>query len=447
MTVIDLANDSRTPPHDVDAEQGTLGAVLMAPHHLGDVAGIVSTADFYRPAHQLIYDTLLDLDDSRTPITPVTVVDRLRARGLLDRVGGAPYLYTLVERAPLGGQATYYARIVADRAALRRLVQAGTRIAQIGYTGHGDVDDLVDEAQAELERVTATRDTAAADMWRVDDDDEWFESLFQPLDTSRIIPTPYRELTDLLSGGARPGELMIVAARPSMGKSVVGMDLVRHAALRCGISSLFVSLEMPREQVMERLYAAEARVPYQAIRSRQIGARDAEALRQARAQMRTRPLYVATPTRCTLGTLQNRLRALQRRGEQPRLLVVDHVGLMDSRGRVENRTQEISAYTRGLKQIAMEWGIAVVALCQLNREAERRDDHRPRLSDLRDSGSVEQDADVVIGVYREDYYNRESPRSGEADLLVLKNRSGGLATVTVSSQLHYQRFRDMASEA
>ena len=425
MTVIDLANDSRTPPHDVDAEQGTLGAVLMAPHHLGDVAGIVSTADFYRPAHQLIYDTLLDLDDSRTPITPVTVVDRLRARGLLDRVGGAPYLHTLVERAPLGEQATYYARIVADRAALRRLVQAGTRIAQIGYTGHGDVDDLVDEAQAELERVTATRDTAAADMWRVDDDDDWFETLFQPLDTSRIIPTPYRELTDLLSGGARPGELMIVAARPSMGKSVVGMDLVRHAALRCGISALYVSLEMPREQVMERLYAAEARVPYQAIRSRQIGPRDAEALRQARAQMRARPLYVATPTRCTLGTLQNRLRALQRRGEQPRLLVVDHVGLMDSRGRVENRTQEISAYTRGLKQIAMEWDIAVVALCQLNREAERRDDHRPRLSDLRDSGSVEQDADVVIGVYR----------------------SGGLATVTVSSQLHYQRFRDMASEA
>src|SRR5690554_2138462 len=163
MTVIEVANDSRTPPHDVDAEQGTLGAVLMAPRHLGDVAGIVSTADFYRPAHQLIYDTLLDLDDSRTPITPVTVVDRLRARGLLDRVGGAPYLYTLVERAPLGGQATYYARIVADRAALRRLVQAGTRITQIGYTGHGDVDDLVDEAQAELERVTATRDTAAAD--------------------------------------------------------------------------------------------------------------------------------------------------------------------------------------------------------------------------------------------------------------------------------------------
>jgi replicative DNA helicase len=447
MTVIDPANDSRTPPHDVDAEQGTLGAVLMAPHHLGDVAGIISTADLYRPAHQLIYDTLLDLDDSRTPITPITVVDRLRARGLLDRVGGAPYLHTLAERAPLGDQATYYARIVADRAALRRLVQAGTRIAQIGYSGTGDVDDLVDEAQAEMDRATATRDTAASDMWRVDDDDDWFESLFEPIDTSRIVPTPYGDLTDLLSGGARPGELVIVAARPSMGKSVVGLDLVRHAALRHDIGSLYVSLEMPRAQVMERLYAAEARVPYQAIRSHQIGARDAESLRQVRAQMRARPLYVATPTRCTISTLQNRLRALQRRGEQPRLLVVDHVGLMDSRGRVENRTQEISAYTRGLKQIAMAWDIAVVALCQLNREAERRDDHRPRLSDLRDSGSVEQDADVVIGVYREEYYNRESPRSGEADLLVLKNRSGALATVTVASQLHYQRFRDMAPGA
>src|SRR5690606_16480526 len=194
------------------------------------------------------------------------------------------YLHRLVERAPLGEHATYYARIVADRAALLRFVQAVTRIAQMRYTGHGDVDYLFDEAQAEFERLNATRDTAAVDMWRVDDDDEWFESLFQPLDTSRIIPTPYRELTDLLSGGARPGELVIVAARPSMGKSVVGMDLVRHAALRCGITSLFVSLEMPREQVMERLYAAEARVPYQAIRSRQIGPRDAEALRQARAQ-------------------------------------------------------------------------------------------------------------------------------------------------------------------
>src|SRR5690606_9197132 len=161
-----------------------------------------------------------------------------------------------------------------------------------------------------------------ADMWRVDaDDDDRFESLFQPIDTSRTIPTPYSDLTELLGGRARQGELMIVAARAPMGKSVVGTDQVRHAALRCGTSPLHLSLAMPRERVMERLYAAEARVPYQAIRGRQIGPRDAEALRQARAQMRTKPLYVATPTRCTLGTLQNRLRALQRRGEQPRLLV------------------------------------------------------------------------------------------------------------------------------
>ena len=318
----------------------------MAPHHLGSVAGIVSTADFYRPAHQLIYDTLLDLDDSRTPITPVTVVDRLRARGLLDRVGGAPYLHTLVERAPLGEQATYYARIVADRAALRRLVQAGTRIAQIGYTGHGDVDDLVDEAQAELERVTATRDTAAADMWRVDDDDEWFESLFQPLDTSRVIPTPYRELTELLSGGARPGELMIVAARPSMGNG--RMDLVRMR--RCDAASpLFVRLEMPREQVME-LHAAEARrlpgdpePPDRAARRRGATPDTRSDARWAAVRGHPHPMH---PGRCR--TVCARYSAVgSRRGCWWSTTSAD-----GQPGRVENRTQEISAYTRGLKKLA-----------------------------------------------------------------------------------------------
>ena len=434
----------RTPPHDIMAEQCVLGGMLLSKEAIIQVVEILSSSDFYRPAHQTIYDTIVDLFARGEPVDAISVHAELTKRGEIARVGGAPYLHTLTDTVPTAANAGYYARIVADRAVLRRLVEAGTRIAQLGYSGDGDVDDLVDQAQAEIFKVAERR--TSEDYLPLNDIlpgalDE-LEAIASHDDTLTGVPTGFTDF-DALSNGLHPGQMIIIAARPAVGKSTLALDFARSAAIKHQLTTVFFSLEMGRNEIVMRLLSAEARVPLHTMRSGMMTDEDWARLARRMGEVAGAPLFIDDSPNLTMMEIRAKCRRLKQQHDL-KLVIVDYLQLLSSHGRVESRQQEVSEMSRSLKLLAKELEVPVVALSQLNRGPEQRTDKKPQISDLRESGSIEQDADMVILLYREDVHEKESPRAGEADLIVAKHRNGPTATVTVAFQGHYSRFVDMA---
>jgi replicative DNA helicase len=434
----------RTPPHDVAAEQCVLGGMLMSKDAISDVMEVMRPQDHYRPAHQLIHDAILELYGRGEPADAVTVSDLLGKRGDLGRVGGGTYLHTLIASVPTAANAGYYARIVRERAILRRLVEAGTRIVQLGYTGDGDADELVDRAEAEIYGVTERR--VAEDYLPLSEImpgalDE-IEAISSRGGVMTGVPTGFADL-DALTNGLHPGQMVVIAARPAIGKSTLALDLARAAAVRHQQATVIFSLEMSRNEITMRLLSAEARVPLHSMRTGQLGEEDWTRLARRMSEVVDAPLYIDDSPNMSMMEIRAKCRRLKQRNEL-RLVIIDYLQLMSSPRRVENRQQEVSEMSRSLKLLAKELDVPVIAISQLNRGPEQRNDKRPLLSDLRESGSIEQDSDVVILLHREDAYERESPRAGEADMIVAKHRNGPTATVTVAFQGHYSRFVDMA---
>jgi len=435
----------RTPPQDIAAEQCVLGGMLLSKDAIADVVEVVQSGDFYKPAHQIVYDAVLDLYGKGEPADPVTVAAELTRQGTIAKAGGAPYLHTLVFSVPTAANAGYYGRIVAERAILRRLVEAGTRVVQLGYAGLGaDVDDIVDRAQAAVYEVTERRTT---------EDYVRLESLLQPtmdeIDaiTSHSgsltgVPTGFRDL-DALTNGLHPGQLVILAARPAIGKSTLGLDFARSASIKHSLPSVIFSLEMSKSEITMRLLSAEARVPLQHMRNGPMTDDDWGRLARRMGEVAEAPLFIDDSPNLTMMEIRAKARRLKQRHDL-RLVVVDYMQLMSSPKRVENRQQEVSEISRSLKLLAKELEVPVVAISQLNRSPEQRAEKKPLLSDLRESGSIEQDADMVVLLYREDAFEKESPRAGEADFIVAKHRNGPTATITVAFQGHYSRFVDMS---
>jgi replicative DNA helicase len=437
----------RTPPQDVAAEQCVLGGMLLSKDAIADVLEILRAPDFYRPAHLTIYEAILDLYGRGEPADAITVAAALADANQLAKVGGAPYLHTLISTVPTAANASYYARIVAERAVLRRLVEAGTRIAQLGYgtgTNGRDVDDIVDLAQQAIYDVTEKR---------VSEDFAVLAEMLQPtLDEIEAVgaqggvmtgvPTGFSDLDRLLNG-LHPGQLIIVAGRPGLGKSTAAMDFSRAASVKNNMASAIFSLEMSKVEIVMRLLSAEARVPLHVLRSGQLSDDDWTKLARRMGEISEAPLFVDDTPNMNLMEIRAKARRLKQRFDL-KLVVVDYLQLMTSPKRVESRQQEVAELSRGLKLLAKEIECPVVAVSQLNRGPEQRTDKRPQLSDLRESGSIEQDADVVILLHRDDYYDKESARAGEADFIVAKHRNGPTDTVTVAAQLHLSRFVDMA---
>ena len=435
----------RTPPNDVAAEQSVIGAMLLSKDAIADVVEVVREGDFYRPAHQTIYSAILDLYGKGEPADAVTVAAELSKNGDIARIGGATYLHTLVSMVPTAANGGYYGRIVREQAILRRLVEAGTRIVHMGYTGTGDVDDMVDRAQAEVYDVTDRRTSEDYLPLR----DIMGEALNEIEAISNRggemigVPTGFIEL-DKLTNGLHPGQLVIVAARPALGKSTLGLDICRAASIKHGLASVIFSLEMSRNEIVMRLLSAEAQVPLHHMRAGTMSDADWTKLASKMGTVSEAPLFIDDSPNMTLMEIRAKCRRLKQRHDL-RLVVVDYLQLMTSGKRVESRQQEVSEFSRSLKLLAKELEVPVIAISQLNRGAEQRTDKRPLLADLRESGSLEQDADVVVLLHREDAYERESPRAGEADFIVAKHRNGPTATVTVAFQGHYSRFVDMAT--
>lgn len=440
----------RQPPQDLPAEQSVLGGMLLSKDAIADVVESLRVTDFYKPAHSLIFDAVLDLYAKGEPADPITVSAELDRNGQLARAGGAAYLHHLTSTVPTAANAGYYAQIVAEKAILRRLVSAGTTIVQLGYggaageLGGGEVDEIVDRAQAEIYEVTERR-TA--------EDYVLLETLLQPtLDeidaiaanggTASGIPTGYTDL-DALTNGLHPGQMVIVAGRPGMGKSTVGMDMARTAAIKHQLTTVFFSLEMSRNDLTMRLLSAEAEVKFSSMRGGSMTDRDWQRIMKRMGDISEAPLFIDDSPNMTIMEIRAKARRLKQRHDL-KLIVVDYLQLMTSGKKVESRQQEVSEFSRQMKLLAKELEVPVVALSQLNRGPEQRNDKRPMISDLRESGSLEQDADVVILVHRPDAYDSEDPRAGEADLIVAKHRNGETRTIPVASKLHLMHFADLA---
>ena len=437
------AEFERTPPQDVIAEQSVLGGMLLSKDAISDVVEILRERDFYRPAHELIYDAIIDLYGRGEPADPVTVSAELTKRGDLVRAGGAPYLHTLISSVPTAANAGYYAKIIRERAIMRRLVEAGTKIVQLGYTDEGEVDDAVDQAQAEVFAVTERREA--------DDYIQLSQLLPAALDeiekisagiVGQGVKTGFKDL-DALTNGFHPGNMIVLAARPAVGKSTLGLDIARYASIHKGETSVIFSLEMSRSEITMRMLSAEARVPLNNIRSGNLNEEEWSRMARRMGEISQAPMFIDDSPNLSLMEIRAKSRRLKQR-HNLKLIVIDYLQLMTSGKRVENRQQEVSEFSRQLKLLAKELNVPVVAISQLNRSPEQRSDKKPMLSDLRESGSIEQDADVVILLHREDLYDSQN-RSGEADLIVAKHRNGPTRTITVSAQLHFARFTDMAA--
>ncbi|WP_029767503.1 replicative DNA helicase [Haloglycomyces albus] len=437
----------RTPPQDIAAEQSVLGGMLLSKDAIADVIEIIKTVDFYKPSHALIYDAICDKYADGEPADAITIAAALADSGDLNKIGGGPYLHDLLDAVPTAANAGYYARIVHEKAVLRRLIEAGTKIVQFGYgggKGGRDVDDLVDLSQQAVYDVTDRRKS---------EDFSMLQDLLQPtLDEIETIgdnqglitgiPTGFTDLDKLLSG-IQPGQLIIVAGRPGLGKSTVAMDFLRHASLHHRMSSALFSLEMSKFEIVMRLLSAETRVPMHVLRDGSLEDDDWTRLVRRMGEISESPLFIDDTASMTLMEIRAKARRLKQKNDL-KMMVVDYLQLMTSPKQVESRQQEVSEISRGLKLLAKEVECPIIAVAQLNRGPEQRTDRRPQLSDLRESGSLEQDADVVLLLHRDDYYDKESPRAGEADFIVAKHRNGATDTVTVASQLHLSRFVDLA---
>jgi replicative DNA helicase len=578
----------RQPPQDMAAEQSVLGGMLLSKDAIADVLERLRPGDFYRPAHQSVYDAILDLYGRGEPADAVTVSAELDRRGLLKRVGGAPYLHTLISTVPTAANAGYYAGIVAEKSLLRRLVEAGTRVVQYGYAGAegADVAQVVDRAQSEIYNVTDGRTT---------EDFVPLEQLLQPtmdeIDAiasqggiARGVPTGFTDL-DEVTNGLHPGQMIVVAARPGMGKalaldtplptptgwttmgevqigdfligadglptrvvaateimlgrpcfevefsdgtvivadaehqwptesgirttaqlrsgsdrlmpatlptrargatallalgvhvawvravdsvqvrcvqvdneshlylagegmlpthnSTLGLDFLRSCSIKNRMSSIVFSLEMSKSEIVMRLLSAEAKIKLADMRSGRMSDDDWTRLARRMSEISEAPLYIDDSPNLTMMEIRAKARRLHQKADL-RLIVIDYLQLMTSGKKVESRQQEVSEFSRQIKLLAKELEVPVVAMSQLNRGPEQRTDKKPMLADLRESGSIEQDADMVILLHRPDAFERDDPRGGEADLILAKHRNGPTKTITVAHQLHLSRFTNMA---
>jgi len=436
----------RQPPQDVAAEQSVLGGMMLSKDAIADVLEKLRPHDFYRPNHQSVYEAILDLYGRGEPADAVTVAAELDRRGQLRRVGGAPYLHTLISTVPTAANAGYYAGIVAEKALLRRLVEAGTRVVQYGYAGAegADVAEVVDRAQAEVYDVTDRR---------MSEDYVPLEELLQPtmdeIDAiasaggiSKGVPTGFTDL-DEITNGLHPGQMIIVAARPGVGKSTLGLDFMRSCSIKHQLPSVIFSLEMSKTEIVMRLLSAEAKIKLGDMRSGRMSDDDWTRLARRMSEISEAPLYIDDSPNLTMMEIRAKARRLNQKAGL-KLVVVDYLQLMTSGKKHESRQQEVSEFSRNLKLLAKELEVPVIAISQLNRGPEQRTDKRPQVSDLRESGSLEQDADMVILLHRPDAFERDDPRGGEADLILGKHRNGPTATITVAHQLHLSRFTNMA---
>jgi replicative DNA helicase len=438
--------DLPVPPHSLEAEACVLGSILLDSEVLAEVAHILTADDFHSPAHREVFEAALRLDQRSSPVDLLTVAEELRAAGKLDKVGGTEFLTRLIEITPSPANAPIYARIVADYARLRRLLHATHEIQKLCYEPGSDIGEVIDYAESLVFEVT-TKNAAELFVTLHDLLDEALsklENLYQKEHTITGVPSGFADL-DAITAGFQPSNLIVVAARPSMGKTAFVLGLAQHAARATKKAVAIFSLEMSKSELIQRLLAAEAMIDSSHIRTGKLNDVEWHKLMTAAGRLAQDPIYIDDQGAITLMELRAKCRRLAARRELA-MVVVDYMQLMEvgTSRREQNRQQDVSEISRGLKLLARELNVPVVAVSQLNRAPEARADKRPLLGDLRESGAIEQDADLVIFLYRDSYYDPESPDRGVAEVIIAKHRNGPTATIKLAFIEACTKFADLA---
>ena len=443
MATAGVVGVDRVPPQSLEAEQSTLGSMLLDKEAIATAAEILVAEDFYRDAHRTIFDALISLFNKGEPADLITVTEALRQRNALDAVGGASYISTLANTVPTSANCEYYAKIVKNRSIMRALVTAGSQIASIGYDQTADVPESLDKAEQLIFRISQSGETGTvSDMKTVlMSTFDRIERLYTTKGAITGLSTGFAELDNILSG-LQPSELVVIAGRPSMGKTALALNIAEHVGANEGKPVLIFSLEMSREQLAQRMLCSQATVDGQRLRRGNLSEGDWQRLSHAIGRLSEAPIFIDDSPSATALDIRTRARRLKAEHGLS-LIIIDYLQLVQGHGRVENRNQEIAEITRSLKTLARELEVPVISLAQLSRAVEATADKRPLLSHLRESGEIEQSADVVAFIYREDYYKPDTERRNIAEIIIAKQRNGPTGTIELMWQREYTRFRNL----
>lgn len=438
--------EGRVPPHSAEAEKSVLGAAMLSKDALFDVMEVVKPADFYDENHKEIFQAMINLNRKNAPVDALTVAEELKKRNSLEMVGGRAYIASLSSMTPTTSNAMEYGRIVAEKASVRRLIETADDIVTKGYDGTMDANQMLDYAESGIFEISQARQKGQYSHIR----DVLVENLAiidraEQMDGGLTgITTGFSKLDEMTSG-MQKSDLIILAARPAMGKTAFALSLARNAAVKGKASVMIFSLEMAKEQLTQRLLSMESKVDLQTLKTGRLERRDWDDLNVALDILSNSNIHIDDTAGISIMEMKSKCRRLKAEAGLD-LVIIDYLQLMNPEGKADSRTQEISVISRNLKLLARELDCPVLVLSQLSRAPEQRTDHRPMLSDLRESGSIEQDADIVIFLYRDEYYNKEdTEKPGECEVIVAKHRSGPTGSVDVAWIERYTQFKDKAS--
>lgn len=433
---------SRIPPHSVESEQSILGSIILDKDAIVTVAETINPGDFYKEAHKIIYESMLRLNSNNEPIDLITLIEELRKEGHLDNVGGISYLTSLSTIVPTTSNVKYYANIVKEKSVMRQLIKASNEIINLGYGGSTDVQEILDKAEKNIFDISQEKsgDEIKPINLVLQDAYDMIESLYTNKSEVTGITTGFADLNKKINGLQRT-DLILVAARPAMGKTAFSLNLVQNAALKGDASVAVFSLEMSKEQLVQRMLSAQSNVELSKIKTGTLGESDWPRIIDAMAVLSESNIFIDDTPGIKISEIRSKCRRLKiEKGLD--LILIDYLQLMEGEGKNENRQQEIAKISRSLKILAKELNCPVVALSQLSRSPELRKDHRPILSDLRESGSIEQDADIVMFLYRDEYYHDDSEKKNIGEVIVAKNRHGETGTVELVWFGQVQKFAD-----
>ncbi|MCF7888099.1 MAG: replicative DNA helicase [Candidatus Omnitrophica bacterium] len=435
---------NKIPPQNIEAEMATLGAMLLNEKVISEIIEITDSAFFYKKEHKTIFETIIELYDKRTKIDVLTVAESLRKKNALEKVGGTAQLTALADFVPSSANAANYARIVKEKGILRALIENSSEIIDLSYKGQEEISALLDRAEKLIFEISDRRVEGGYVHIKdiIKDGIELIESLYHKKSHVTGVPTGFNDF-DLKTAGFQKGDLIIVAGRPSMGKSALVTSITGHVAINKKIPVGIFSLEMSKEQLMQRFLCAEAKVEVNRVRTGFLSPSEWPSLTAAAGKLSEAPIYIDDTPAMNIFEIRAKARRLKAHHDI-QLILVDYLQLIRGSGRSESRQQEISKISQGLKALAKELSIPLIAVSQLSRAVESREGHRPKLSDLRESGAIEQDADLVVLLFRQEYYQPSDENKGIAEAIIAKQRNGPVGTINLAFLKEYMRFADLA---
>lgn len=443
---MDMPNVGRMPPQNIEAEQSVIGSMMLDRDVIPTVTEILKSEDFYRQDHVEIYEAIMDLFERAEPVDIITVSDQLRIRGSLDNTGGLEYLTHLVNSVPTTANVRHYSKIVEEKSLLRKLIRTSTDIVNLGYEANEEVEYVLDKAEKNIFDILQKRNLKGMSPIKdvLVDTFNRLEELYNNKGHITGVPTGFADL-DFKTAGLQNSDLVLIAARPAMGKTAFALNIAQHAAVHARVPVAIFNLEMSKDQLVNRMLCSEAMVDSQRMRTGKLEDDDWTKIAHALGPMSDAPIYIDDTPGVSIMDIRAKCRRLKLE-KNLGLVVIDYLQLMQGRGKNDSRQQEVSEMSRGLKILAKELNVPIITLSQLSRAAETRTDHRPMLSDLRESGAIEQDADIVMFIYRDDYYNPDTEKKNVAEVIIAKHRNGSTGTVELAWLGQFTKFANLEKQ-